>query len=188
MAQAQPPSRNGPRTAAWIAGIGAVLAILSAIAGLRSGAPIATGLEGTLAPDFDLPRIDAGASPARSRPAQSRGLPLLLHFWAPSCEPCVAELPTWQALVRQSRVPDAEFAVLTVTAAEPSEVRSFLAAHQLTLPTVIDANGAVHDAYHVAGIPHTVVLSKSGVIVRELTGAQDAAQVKQALQAARTAR
>ena len=183
--EAHNPKKRSP--APWILGIGALLAILSAIAGLRSGAPLATGLEGTAAPEFLLPRLDSAAAQPKSGPAQSRGKPLLLHFWSPSCEPCVAELPTWQALAAQGRAPGGDFTVLTVTAEEPADVRNFLTQRKIQLPTVLDADAAVHEAYHVAGIPHTVAISKTGVIVRELVRAHSAQELEQALDAARNA-
>jgi peroxiredoxin len=123
--------------------------------------------------------VQAGPVAARRGPHDSRGRPLLLHFWAPSCGPCVAELPRWQALADRGR--SAGFDVLTVSGDDEPDVRAFLAERHLTLPVVLDATGRIHGAYAVAGIPHTVAIDRQGIVTRELSGARPQAQYEDAL-------
>ncbi len=169
--------------ARWIAATGVVLAALVAALALRSPAHEASGKEGEVVADFELPRITAAGVELATvdGPANHRGKPFLLHYWAPSCGPCRAELPLWQALATQS---GANFTVLTVAGDDAADVTGYLAAQHMTLPVVWDDSGAGHRALNVWGIPHTFAISRAGVIVRDLEGAQSAATLQAALAAA----
>ncbi len=170
----------------WVLGFGLIAAGLLLAIGMRGTEPAQAGLTGQAAPGFLLPVVTAQPSapgPAeRTGPQASRGRALLLHFWAPSCGPCVAELPRWQALWERGRREG--FDVLTVAGDEALEVSAFLAAHQLTLPVLHDATGQAHRVFGVEGIPHTVAIDARGLVVEELSGARPPAQYEAALREA----
>ena len=167
--------------AKWVGLTGAVLAALLAAIALRPAAHEASGKEGEIVADFALPRVTAKGldEGTLDGPLNHRGKPFLLHFWAPSCAPCREELPIWQELAQHG----GDFTVLTVAGDESAEVAAYLAEHHLTLPVVWDENGSAHRALNVWGIPHTFAISRAGVVVRDLPGAQ----TREALQAAAAA-
>ncbi len=171
----------GPR-ARWVLATGLVLAALLAAIGLRPSAHQVTGKEGEIVADFALPRITATGVDDETvdGPANHRGKPLLLHFWAPSCGPCREELPLWQEFAQHG----AEFTVLTVAGDDSEDVAAYLADHHLTLPVVWDEDGAAHRALNVWGIPHTFAITRAGAIVRDLAGAQTRETLQAALVAA----
>lgn len=180
-----PPDPRRSGAAAWTLALGIVAAVLTAAIASR-GQLGATGLEGTAAPAFTLPVANEGAPPGSRRGLdEPSGKVVLLHFWAPSCGPCVAESPSWQALYEQSRQPGADFEVLTVAGDDLDDVRAFLRDNAYTFTVLSDPAGAAHRAYGVGGIPHTVAISPAGVVARELVGAQDRADLQQALERAR---
>lgn len=168
--------------ARWVIGAGIVLSALLVAIALRPAAHVAGGKEGEIVGDFALPRITAAGLDATvlDGPLNHRGKPFLLHFWAPSCGPCRAELPVWQELARRG----AEFTVLTVALDESEDVSDYLAAQHLTLPVVWDKAGEAQQLLHVWGIPRTFAISRAGVIVRDLTGAQTRETLLAALAAA----
>lgn len=170
---------RGKKTAGWILAGGVVLALLFAGLALRQGPALGGGLTGLPAPDFDLPVITAQAEATQERdgPQHHRGKVLLLHFWAPSCQPCVKELPTWQKLHDAAKRPDAPYAILTVAGDERGDVRRFLQAGAYTLRTVYDPTGLGHRSYRVFGIPHTVVIGADGVVRAEKGGALDEGEI-----------
>jgi len=169
--------------AKWIALTGVVLAALLAAIALRPAAHQTSGKEGEVVADFAIPRLNAAGWDPQSQdgPQLHRNQPLLLHFWAPSCAPCREELPLWQELATHAR----DYAVLTVAGDEVEDVIAYLAAHHLTLPVVWDAHGKAHKALGVWGIPHTFAISRTGVIVRDLPGAQTRDALQEALSAAK---
>ena len=175
------PARSRP--ALWTMALAILLAVLAAAIGFRESAHVATGLEGTAGAAFSLPVVTAdGPTGARRGLQDARGKPLLLHFWAPSCKPCRAEAPLWQTLHERSR--NEGFAVLTVAGDDVADVQAYLTGQALTFPVVHDPFGTAHRAFRVFGIPHTVVLSAAGTVVRELSGTVDAGLVQEALAAA----
>lgn len=169
-----------------VVGMVALLGLLVAVIVLRPKAREVNGLEGQVVPEFDLQRISAaGLDPKwTDGTLQHRGKAFLLHFWAPSCEPCREELPIWQELAHHGQ----EFTVLTVAGDESADVAHFLDQHHLTLPTVWDGEGHAHRALKVASIPQTFAISRTGVIVRDLPGAQTRDGLLAAVQAAREAK
>ena len=178
-----PPRALNFHRARWVALIGVVLAALLAALALRPGAHRSSGKELEIVGDFSLPRVTAaGLDPTTlDGPLNHRGKPFLLHFWAPSCAPCRTELPLFAALSQHG----AEYTVLTVAGDEAADVSAYLAAQHLALPVAWDEDGSAHRQLNVWGIPHTFAISRTGVIVRDLPGAQTAASLQAALDAAR---
>ncbi len=174
------------RRARWIAFAGAVLAAWLVSIAIRPTAQQSDGKRGEVVADFALPLLSAtGLDPTTlDGPLNHRGKPLLLHFWAPSCAPCRAELPIWRELAQHGTA----FTVLTVAGDDSEEVARYLSDHQLLLPVVWDENGTAHRALNVWGIPHTFAISRTGVIVRDLPGAQTRAELAAALEAASAAK
>jgi len=162
--------------------VGMTLAVVVAGIGLRrSVAPSGAG-SGAPAPQFRLPLIAGeGATGERAGPDVGGKRALLLHFWAPSCAPCIQELPLWQRLHEAARSPTSPFAVLTVAGDEADDVARFLAANAYTFRVVHDALGAAHRAYRVQGIPHTVVIDSEGRLGEAWSGARPEAEVRAAV-------
>lgn len=169
-----------------IVGVIAMLGGLTLAIASRTSAHVDSALEGTQAAPFALPTITADPRDAGKlrRLQDYAGKPLLLHFWAPSCAPCVQELPKWQRLAGDAEK-SGDFSVLTVAGDGSLEVQQFLAKNHYTFPTVYDATGKVHVAYGVTGIPFTYAISAKGEIVRALEGAQSDGDLRDALAAAR---
>ena len=157
-------------------------ALVAAIA-LRPYARPRGGREGEVVPDFELQRVTGSALHTMTidSPLQHRGKVLLLHFWAPSCLPCRAELPIWADLARDG----SQFTVLTVAGDEADDVVHYLNANHLALPTVWDESGVAHRALGVWSIPRTFVVSRTGVIVRDLDGPQTREALLEAVRVAR---
>jgi thiol-disulfide isomerase/thioredoxin len=98
-----------------------------------------------------------------------RGKPVVLHFWASWCGPCVAELPLIAELGARN---SAELTVLAVNCAETeAAVSAFLAAGKLSLNVVMDRDLGVSNAYQVNAIPQTFMIDSRGIIRSVQVGA-----------------
>lgn len=99
-----------------------------------------------------------------------RGRYVLLNLWATWCGPCVKELPALAKL--QAGVP-AGFTVVPVNVGRSTagETKSFLAAHGAAgLPTFTDHNLAMMRAFHVYGLPVSLLIDPKGRVVARADG------------------
>lgn len=141
-------------------------------------APVATGAAaGKVAPDYShageaaptLAFADAAGKPVTL--AAFRGKPVLLNLWATWCAPCVAELPTLDALAKREA---GKLTVLTVSQdLEPTKAADFWAKRGLSaLALYTDAEVKLSTAYQ-ATLPTTVLYDSAGKEVLRVTGGMD---------------
>jgi cytochrome c biogenesis protein CcmG/thiol:disulfide interchange protein DsbE len=137
-------------------------------------------LIGHPAPDFTLTALSARRAPAIHL-ASLKGKPVMLNFWASWCDPCKQEAPlleaTWQRVRSQSIV----FLGIDFEDRQ-SDGLSFLHAHGITYPNVIDASGSIAINYGVTGVPETFFIDRHGVIVSKVIGELTAQTLQSNLQ------
>ncbi|MDR0641376.1 MAG: TlpA family protein disulfide reductase [Treponema sp.] len=137
------------------------------LAGLLLWAPPAGADElaaGRKAPDFTF-TAPGGRTVKLS---DYRGKPLVLHFWATWCGPCIRELPLIAALAAKSQ----DLTSLAVNCAETDrEVSSFLRAGKLDLNVVMDRDGQISQLYNIYAIPQTFMIDAEGFIKSVRVGA-----------------
>ena len=139
----------------------------------RTWLPILALLLAGCRPDASrVARLDAaGAAELR---ANESGHPRLIHFWATTCPPCVAEFPHLAALAGELRAKGIEF--VTISFDEPGDaakVDAFLAHHDPTgngrhfLWTGGKASQVSEaiDPDWTGAIPHSLVVAPGGQIV-----------------------
>jgi thiol-disulfide isomerase/thioredoxin len=104
--------------------------------------------------------------------AQEKGRPLLLNFWATWCEPCRAEMKSFEALETQFKA--RRLKVVAVNFKEGREpVRRFRDAQALSLAFVRDSYGEAARAWGVNSFPTTFVISPAGRALLRIEGELD---------------
>ncbi len=146
----------------WLAAIlligGGWIWLTRAPQSVRSGPPPAPK-EGFSAPDFTLQTLD-GKSVSLS---ELRGKVVLVNFWATTCHPCEAEMPTMERVYEQEK--GKGFVVLAVTAEPSAEaVRAFVQKYGITFTVLLDRNAKVSREYRVYGTPTSFFVDRRGVI------------------------
>ncbi len=128
----------------------------------------AVSLVNTLAPDFALQKPDGQSI----RLSSLRGQWVFLNFWATWCAPCREEMPTFQKLLDGGFGPaNGKLTVLAVDYLETTDkVNAFFDEFKLTIPAVIDQDGAVGRLYGVVQLPVTFVIDPAGFIRYEQLG------------------
>jgi peroxiredoxin len=162
----------------------ALLFALNVVWLVSDGADYRRPLAGRAAPDFSAPLLDGG----ELRLADLRGHPVVLAFFATWCPPCVAEMPDLERLHRALAPSGARVYAVSIDAGAPEEVRekvrTFVRAHQLTLPVVLDP-GPVADRYHIESVPQAVILDGQGRVAQVLEGQHSLEEMTAAVEALR---
>ncbi len=120
------------------------------------------------APPFALPRLGGGQVSL----AAQRGRHVLVNFWATWCPPCLAEMPSIEAL--HGHFAERPLEVIAVASAEEAAVvRPFVERLGITFTVAVDADGAVSTRYGARELPVTFVLDPEGRIIAAARGERD---------------
>jgi peroxiredoxin len=155
---------------AWLPPAGAkdyLVARAEAVAAAQADADEdpSSALAGKPAPNFTLARLDG----KQLSLADLKGSVVILDFWATWCGPCVASLPHLDKIYQDHQ--KAGLKVFAVDLREAREkVQQFVDAKNLSIPVLMDTDGAVAKLYFVQGIPQTVVIGKDGKVKKVLVG------------------
>ena len=121
------------------------------------GLPIGVDI-GQLAPDFRL-ETEYGETLVLS---DFRGKPVFINFFAVWCGPCRFEMPEIESVYNDL---GDELTILTVDVRESVDrVTAYKELLGLTMPTVMDTEREVANAYGVPGLPWTYILDANGVV------------------------
>jgi cytochrome c biogenesis protein CcmG/thiol:disulfide interchange protein DsbE len=101
--------------------------------------------------------------------ASLRGRPVIVNFWGPSCVPCRDEFPLFKAKLA-AHAADGLAIVGVLTYDGPDDAKAFVARYGATWPTVLDADGAIRNAYRVAARPQSYFIDRSGVLRKVQVG------------------
>lgn len=117
-------------------------------------------LLGRPAPAMDLDLLDGGSMSLASH--KDRNV-VVLDFWATWCGPCVRGLPVVSKVAAEFK--DQGVVFYAVNQQEPAAtVRKFLEKRDLALAVPMDKSGKAARAFHVTGIPQTVLIGKDGTV------------------------
>lgn len=138
------------------------------------------GVTGRDAPDFSLRDAYGGRLELRS----CRGRPVLLVFWAAYCGICRHQLPVLDRLASEFRGKGVE--VIAINVGDLDGAREFMRSNHLGLTSLVDADGAVAQAYKVNGVPKLVLVGRDGKIKRAAVGMRSESAVRRWLESVLT--
>ncbi len=99
-----------------------------------------------------------------------RGQVVLLNFWATWCAPCIAEMPSLEAM--QQELPQVKV-VAVDTDDDIANYRTYLQRRPVPFLTVFDAAGRSNLMYGTFRFPESYLIDKHGVIRRKFISSQD---------------
>jgi len=105
-----------------------------------------------------------------------RGTPVLVNFFASTCQPCLKEMPALEQ-VKQEAAGKVRFVGIDV-GDTVAATRSFVEAVGVSWDIGRDPDGTLAASVGSSGLPTTVVLDTEGTVVFNHRGALDLAQVR----------
>jgi cytochrome c biogenesis protein CcmG/thiol:disulfide interchange protein DsbE len=142
---------------------------------------------GSPAPAFKLQLLD-GTGPVTLE--SLRGHPVVLNFWASWCESCKTEAPVLQRYWLRSLKRDAHHlrhavAFLGVDDNDLThDATTFVVAHHLTFPILVDGSGDVTRSYGISQLPETYIIGANGKVVAHFAGPIDSSEFTSAFRKA----
>ena len=160
--------KPGSAVPALVLGAAVLLAAIALVFGSDVGAPPV--VRGSLAPEFDLERLDESHPSGRTLTLSSlRGRVVLVNFWATWCEPCESEMPAMERLYEM--LPRDAFELVAVSIDDARDVvETFQQEYALSFPIVLDLDQSVYRNYQTMGVPETLLIDPEGRIVERYVG------------------
>jgi len=134
---------------------------------------------GKTVPAFELSDLNG----KKVTSASLKGTVYVLDFWATSCAPCVASLPSMDDLNQEMH--SKGVTIFAVNEQEDADtVKKFIDDKKLTLPVLLDSDGKVFDSFNGEAIPLTVIVGKDGKVRKGYLGMGYEKEIRQELEAA----
>ena len=101
-----------------------------------------------------------------------KGRMVIVNFWATWCGPCIAEMPSLQALT--TKMGTKNVALIGVNFHEsPQKIRDFQAKYNVKFPLLRDAWQEASAAWKVAVLPTTFIVDSNGTLRYRVVGEVD---------------
>jgi cytochrome c biogenesis protein CcmG/thiol:disulfide interchange protein DsbE len=133
------------------------------------------------AADFTV-NVWNGTPGERIHLAALRGRPVVLNFWASWCQPCQAEAPILSAAAKTYTARGVVF--LGIAFQTPAkDGQAFIEQHGISYPCGPDPAGDIVTNYGITGLPQTLLIDRSGIVVKRFPGQITPATFNPAVQA-----
>ncbi|MEO6990406.1 MAG: TlpA disulfide reductase family protein [Candidatus Baltobacteraceae bacterium] len=130
-------------------------------------------LAGAPAQSFQLPRLGGGTGSL----ADYRGRIVVLTLWATWCPPCRAEMPDLERVHRALAARGV--VILGIDQGESAQAAgAFVRELGVTFPILLDEQQQYGRVYEAVGLPTTIVVDRTGHIVRGIDGPVTFTQVR----------
>jgi thiol-disulfide isomerase/thioredoxin len=117
------------------------------------------------APDFKLPDLDG----RQISSVDLKGSVIVLDFWATWCGPCLAEIPTLNALHAKYAARGVKMIGIAAQSGWAEDIKPYRDKYKVAYPTLIGDDEVV-EKYGVLGFPTTYILNKDFKVHRKFTG------------------
>jgi cytochrome c biogenesis protein CcmG/thiol:disulfide interchange protein DsbE len=125
-----------------------------------------------IAPDITFKTLDGKTASL----ASFQGTPVILHFWASWCAPCVAEFPSLLTMAQKNQKKVIILAISTDRS--PEKIKNFLKKQATPPPANMMVIWDEHkilteDVFQTFKLPETIILDREGRMIRKEAGQTD---------------
>ena len=114
------------------------------------------------------PELRPAVTDGKVAPAELKGYPVVINFWASWCIPCKREAPRLAASARK-HAGNVVFLGIDIQDFK-SDARSFLARYDANYVSVRDGSDSTYTRYGLTGVPETYYIDRRGRIVAHSIG------------------
>ena len=126
-------------------------------------------------PDLTLHTIDG----REVNPQSQKGAPLLVTFWATSCQSCLEEMPHLIELYHALRPAGLEMLAISMAYDPPSQVVALAERNNIPYPVALDIDGRAARAFgDIRLTPASLLFGPDGALIRRHTGRLDMPRLK----------
>ncbi|HEX8954734.1 MAG TPA: TlpA disulfide reductase family protein [Burkholderiaceae bacterium] len=112
-----------------------------------------------------------------------KGRVVLVNFWAPSCAPCVREMPMLADTYTRLHARGLDVVAVAASYDPPNIVVDYAETRHLPFAVALDIDDAAAHAFGgLHAVPSTFVIGRNGRIVQRVDGALDPARLQQLLE------
>ncbi len=158
----------------WIPAFAGMTAVFILVLSSAAHATTLTDRIHTTTPPQKIPPfVYTDANNAQHALSDFRGSYILLNIWATWCAPCTHEMPSLDAL--QKQFGDKKLHIVTLSEDRGDAiVTGFYKTHNIAnLPVAIDTAGTAPSAFHLNGLPTTLLIDPQGNEIARLEGEAD---------------
>jgi len=96
---------------------------------------------------------------------ETEGKPMIVEFWATWCPPCRSSIPHLNEI--HAKYKDKGLQIVGITDEDRAKIKKFEKEVPIEYAVALDANGKYAKPFGIQGIPHAVLVDKTGKIVWE---------------------
>ena len=96
---------------------------------------------------------------------ETEGKPMIVEFWATWCPPCRSSIPHLNEIYAKYK--DKGLQIVGITDEDRAKIKTFEKEVPIEYAVGLDANGKYAKPFGIQGIPHAVLVDKTGKVVWE---------------------
>src|SRR5947208_17025129 len=147
----------------------ALLVVLS-LAGCTTSQPGTTvpkpSAQKSMAPTFELENVAGG----KLKSDDLKGKVIVVDFWATWCEPCISEIPNYNALQESYADKGVEFLGVTVESGPLKDIKPKVEELKMKYPVVVGTDEVIDGFGGLIGFPTTFIVDKDWRVYKKYLG------------------
>jgi thiol-disulfide isomerase/thioredoxin len=120
----------------------------------------------SMAPDFELENVAGGTL----KSADLKGKVTVVDFWATWCEPCIAEIPNYNAIRQSYYDKGVEILGVTVESGPLKDIKPKVEDFKMKYPVVVGDDKVVDGFGGLIGFPTTFIVDKDWRVYKKYLG------------------